>query len=170
MIRDYRRSDAEVVLDINEANVPEVGPIDRPKLALFERISPYFKVVEVDGSVVGMLIGLTESDIEYPSLNFAWFRERLDRFAYIDRIALAEAARGQGWGPALYADFERWARRQGRPSMCAEVNTIPPNPRSRRFHDLFGFEEIGRFRPYGPDAEMAMLCKTFSPESPGLEA
>ncbi len=161
MLREYRPDDAAAVLEINESNVPEVGSMDEVELAFFERTSPYFKVVELDGVVVGMLIGLTESDTDYPSRNFGWFCQRLDRFAYVDRIALAVSARGQGWGPALYQDFERWARSVDRPCMCAEVNTIPPNPRSMRFHTLYGFEEIGRFRPYGPDTEVAMLRKRF---------
>lgn len=162
MLRDYQPADFDAVIEINQSNLPEVGPMDEEKMAFFVRVSPYLKVIEVDGKVVGMLIGLTESDTEYPSLNFAWFRKRLDRFAYIDRIALAAEARGQGWGPALYQDFESWARSIDRPAMCAEVNTLPPNPRSLRFHLLFGFEEIGRFQPYGPEAEVAMLCKPLS--------
>ncbi len=43
--------------------------------------------------------------------------------------------------------------------LAAEVNTEPPNPRSLRFHRRFGFIEVARFRPYGPDAEEAMLVK-----------
>ncbi|MDA3040284.1 MAG: GNAT family N-acetyltransferase [Actinomycetota bacterium] len=163
MLRDYQPADFDEVLEINQSNVPEVGPLDEEKLALFVRISPCLKVIEIDGDVVGMLIGLTESDTDYRSLNFGWFRERLDRFAYIDRIALAVAARGQGWGPALYEDLESWARSIDRPAMCAEVNTLPPNPRSMRFHLLNGFEEIGRFQPYGPEAEVAMLRKPLHP-------
>jgi uncharacterized protein len=163
VIRDYRPEDAEAVLLLNETSQPEVGPMDADRLALFERISPYFKVIEIEGEVVGMLIGLTESEAEYPSLNFGWFRRRLDRFAYVDRVALAPSARGRGWGPALYHDFETWARGHDRPGICAEVNTIPPNERSMRFHRIFGFVEIGRFRPYGPDTEVAMLRKPLEP-------
>lgn len=157
MIRPYRSADAEAVLALNEVNVPDVGTMDTEKLRLFVDHSPFFRVVEVDGHVVGMLVGLTETETVYPSPNYRWFCERNEAFAYIDRVALAESTRGQGWGPALYREFEVWARAEGKPLLCAEVNTIPPNPRSLRFHEIYGFVEVSRERPYGPDEEVAML-------------
>lgn len=159
MIRDYTPADAEVVLAINEACVPEVGEMDADKLALFAEIADWFKVVEVDGDVVGLLVGLTEGMHRYGSPNYAWFSERHERFAYVDRIALGEASRGQGWGQRLYAAFETWARDNDKPVLSAEVNTIPDNPPSHRFHLAFGFVEVGRERPYGPDEEVAMYDK-----------
>ncbi len=164
MIRPYQPADAEAVLALNEANVPEVGTMDADKLQLFVDHSPFFRVVEVDGVVVGMLVGLTEAETVYPSPNYRWFCQRNEAFAYIDRVAVAESARGQGWGPALYKEFEAWARSQGKPLLCAEVNTIPANPRSLRFHEIYGFVEVGRERPYGPDEEVAMLEFALSSE------
>lgn len=159
MIRDYTGADAEAVLALNAACVPEVGPMDAAKLAEFVDWAPYFKVVEVDGSIVGLLIGLTE-DAPYGSPNFGWFAERHPRFAYVDRVAVSEQARGGGWGPALYRDFEQWALDHERPVLCAEVNVEPPNPRSLRFHEIFGFESVDHFEPTGsPDYRVAMLVK-----------
>lgn len=158
MIRPYEPGDADVVMALNEANVPEVGTMDRDRLQLFADHSPYFRVVEVAGEIVGLLVGLTEAETMYPSPNYKWFCERYPSFAYIDRVALAESSRGQGWGPALYKDFEAWGREQGKPALLAEVNTIPDNPRSRRFHEIYGFVEVGRERPYGPDEEVAMFA------------
>lgn len=164
MIRPFRPTDREAVWAINEANVPEVGSLDSERLDLLIRLSPFFRVVEVDGVVVGFLLGLTHESVEYPSKNFAWFSERFDRFAYVDRIALSEATRGQGWGPALYHEFEAWARAEHLGRLCAEINTIPANPRSLRFHELFGFAVVARTHPYGPDTEVAMVVKDLSPD------
>lgn len=164
MIRDRIDADRSALLELNAANVPEVGTMDEAKLDYFAEASPYFKVVEVDGAVAGFLIGLTEANTDYPSKNYGWFIERYERFAYVDRIAIGEAARGQGWGPALYNDFRAWADANDRLLLLAEVNTEPPNPRSLRFHQIFGFDEVGRFRPYGPDEEVAMLA--FDLEAP----
>lgn len=158
MIRDRVDADHSTLLDLNAANVPEVGTMDEAKLDYFAERAPYFKVVEVDRSIVGFLIGLTEANTDYPSKNYGWFAGRYERFAYVDRIAIGERARGQGWGPTLYHDFRAWAEANDRPWMLAEVNTEPPNPRSLRFHEIFGFDEVGRFRPYGPDEEVAMLA------------
>ncbi len=165
MIRQYRVSDAEQVLTLNESCVPEVGPMDRTKLASFEEWAPYLKVVDVDGEIVGLLIGLDQS-APYGSPNFGWFTERVDRFAYIDRIAVAESQRGNGWGPALYQDFEAWARKRNLPALTAEVNVEPPNPRSMRFHELFGFTEMDEFEPTGSaDYRVAMLRKPLADDS-----
>ena len=78
----------------------------------------------------------------YESLNYRWLSERYDRFAYIDRIAVAEAARGRRIGEALYtAAIEAFAG--NRPVLLAEVNLEPPNPGSLRFHKRLGFREVG---------------------------
>jgi predicted GNAT superfamily acetyltransferase len=158
-MRAYQPVDAEAVLRINLECVPEVGDMDAAKLALFEQIAGFFAVVEHGGDVVGFLIGLDEFAHAYTSPNYRWFADRHGAFAYVDRIALSERARGNGFGPDLYRAFESWAVGGGKPVLTAEVNTIPDNPRSHRFHETFGFAEVERRRPYGPDEEVAMYEK-----------
>ena len=159
MIRTYDPADAEMVLALNAACEPEVGPLDATKLAAFADWAPYFKVVDIDGAIGGFLIGLTE-DAPYASPNFGWFAERYPLFAYVDRIAISDAERGAGWGPALYRDFEQWAIDNQRPILCAEVNVQPPNPRSLRFHEIYGFDSIEQFEPTGSaDYRVVMLRK-----------
>lgn len=159
MIRPYQDSDAEQVLALNEACTPEVGSMDAAKLAGFVAWAPYFHVVDVDGRILGFLIGLTE-EAPYDSPNFGWFTERHASFAYVDRVAIDEASRGAGWGPALYRAFEEWVREGNRKLLCAEVNTEPPNPRSLRFHDLFGFDMVAQVEPYGTaDYRVGMMEK-----------
>lgn len=163
MIRSYTDADAPGVLALNEACVPEVGPMDEAKLASFADWAPYFKVVDVDGAIAGLLIGLTEV-APYSSLNFGWFADRYPLFAYIDRVAISEDHRGAGWGPKLYQDFEAWAVDNQRPMLCAEVNVEPPNPRSLRFHEIFGFESVDEFEPTGsPDYRVVMVRKQLNP-------
>lgn len=159
MIRPYDPADRDQVLALNAACEPEVGSMDEARLAGFEQWAAQIRVVEVGGRIVGFLIGLTE-EAPYTSPNFRWFTERHPSFAYVDRVAIEEAQRGAGWGPALYRDFEAWAREQGRPLLCAEVNTEPPNPRSLRFHDLFGFDMVAQFHPEGlPEHRVGMMEK-----------
>ena len=159
MIRDYSPSDADQVVALNAACEPEVGPMDEIKLAAFADWAPYFRVVESDDRIVALLIGL-DHGAPYGSPNYGWFVDHLDRFAYIDRIAVDESQRGKGWGPALYRDFEQWARDSGLPQLCAEVNVVPPNPRSVRFHEIYGFVQLDEFEPTGsPDYRVVMLAK-----------
>ncbi len=159
MIRPMRPADAEAVIALNAACQPEVGPLDRVTLDQFLDWASYLRVVEVDDRVVAFLVGMTEV-CPYSSPNFAWFSERHASFAYVDRVAIDEGARGAGWGPALYREFEAWARDEGEPVLCAEVNTEPPNPRSLRFHDLFGFEMVAQFEPEGdPTHRVGMMEK-----------
>lgn len=158
MIRPYRPTDRAEVLRINAANVPEVGPLDDDKLDVLIAAASVFRVVELDGEVVGLFIGLPEG-AAYGSPNYTWFAERHPRFAYVDRVALVDTARGGGWGPAIYHQFEQWARTTERPVLCAEVNVEPPNPRSMHFHERFGFAAVAETSPYGPDERVAMVEK-----------
>lgn len=159
MIRDYQADDREVFLAINQMNLPDVGPMDGDKLDLFIAEAAQLSVVDVDGAVVGIMVLLGPGS-SYASPNYRWFSERYEDFVYVDRIALAPAARGQGWGPALYERFEALAVERGAPVMLAEVNTVPRNDRSLRFHSIAGFDEVARCQPYGGDEEVAMLVKT----------
>jgi predicted GNAT superfamily acetyltransferase len=159
MIRPYEAADRSAVLALNKANEPEVGPLNDAKLDLLIDEALSFLVVDVDGQVVGIMILLGPGGT-YSSPNYRWFSERYENFVYVDRIALAESVRGQGWGPTLYARFEALARERGVATMAAEVNTVPLNERSLRFHDIAGFDEVGRCKPYGGDEEVAMLVKT----------
>lgn len=156
MIRKYQTSDFDAVMRVNAANVPEVGEMDDAKLGLLLEEAGLVQVVEIHGEVHGMMFILIEGGT-YASTNYAYFCDRHPSFAYVDRIALAEAARGQGWGPELYENAEQWAKDNAKPVLVAEVNTVPNNPRSIRFHEIFGFTEIERRNPYESDEEVAMF-------------
>jgi uncharacterized protein len=158
VIRPFEPPDLDAALAVNQQCVPEVGSLDAPGLADLVAASPWTCVVEHEGAIAGLLVGLVEG-ADYASPNYRFFAARHDRFAYVDRIALAESARGQGHGPALYEAFQTWARGTGRPVLCAEVNLDPPNPRSLRFHQLFGFDQVGEQIAYGI-YRVAMLEKS----------
>lgn len=157
-IRDLTAADETAVRALNAANEPEVGPLDQQRFSLFAEHAARFRVVEVDGEVAGLFVGLTEA-VPYGSPNYRWFTERHERFAYVDRIALAPAVRGLGVADALYDELEGWAAETGRPVVCAEVNVVPANPRSMRFHERRGFVAVGELAPYDGDERVAMLEK-----------
>lgn len=155
-IRPRTPADDDRIRSVNADNVPEVGPLDEGRLALFADAAPHFDVVELDGSVVGVFVGLHEG-LPYDSPNYRWFADRHERFAYVDRIALVPEARGVGAADAIYERFEGWAASTGRPVVCAEVNVVPPNPRSSRFHERRGYAVVDEVAPYGTEERVAMV-------------
>lgn len=155
-IRDVSLSDVDAVTAVNAANEPEVGPLDETRVALFLDGAERFQLVELDGEVVGVFVGLVEG-MDYQSPNYRWFCDRHDRLAYVDRIALQPPARGMGIAAAIYDDFGAWADESGRPVLCAEVNTVPENARSLAFHRRRGFTVVDEIAPYGGDERVAMV-------------
>jgi len=159
-MRAYQPSDADSVLALNAQCVPEVGEMDAEKLGYFATVAGLIAVEENEsGDIVGFLIGLDEQASDYTSNNYAWFVERHKTFAYVDRIAIAEQSRGQGVGQDFYRATEAWAYGTGKSILAAEVNTVPDNPASHRFHQAFGFVEVGRGNPYGGGEEVAYYEK-----------
>jgi uncharacterized protein len=85
-----------------------------------------------------------DQDADYDSRNFIWFKQRLDRFVYIDRIIVATAAQSRGLAGILYRELFAACRRSGHTHVVCEVNFAPPNPASDAFHAKLGFTEMGR--------------------------
>ncbi len=84
-----------------------------------------------------------DQDARYDSPNFLWFRERYQRFVYVDRVVVAAEARGRGHARRLYQDLFDHASRAGQAIVTCEVNAEPPNPASDAFHAALGFAEVG---------------------------
>lgn len=157
-IRSVRRGDLPAVSALNAANVPAVGPLDGDRVELFLTDAEAFWVAVADGTVVGLFVGLLAGH-DYASPNYRWFAERHEQFAYVDRIALAPDARGSGLADTIYDRWEEVARSANAPVLCAEVNTVPPNPRSLAFHRRRGVLPVAEVAPYGDDRRVAMLQK-----------
>lgn len=96
-------------------------------------------------AAAGFLLAYDQT-ADLASPNFRWFRQRYDRFIYIDRVAVAETARGRGLGQAFYADVAARAVAAGHLRLTAEVNLDPPNPASLAFHRRLGFQDVGEAR------------------------
>ncbi|MAB00573.1 MAG: GNAT family N-acetyltransferase [Stappia sp.] len=145
IIRPYVPEDARAVLAVNEASLPAVNSIDTSELDDLARQSVATLVAVEKDTLLGVLICLDQT-ARYDSRNFAWLKENLGEFLYVDRIALAPEARGRALGQALYGHlidlFARNSEYAGLPLAC-EVNTRPANPGSLRFHARLGFREIG---------------------------
>ncbi len=156
--RPYREEDRAAALALNAACQPEVGPMDEAKLRLFERIGPHIEVAMSGDTLAGLIVGLEEG-APYTSPNYAWFSERFERFAYVDRVAIADGFRGRGIGSTLYDRMRDWGERLQKPVMIAEVNLEPPNPKSIAFHLKYGFERLDEFEPTGKASYRVQMLK-----------
>lgn len=142
-IRDMHEHDLDSVLALNNAAGSTILPLDHARLVTLIEQAAYFRVAEADGHLAGFLVALRET-AEYDSPNFLWFRERYDRFVYVDRVVTSPLARGKGYAKALYADLFQRSKEAGHSRIVCEVNLVPPNPASDAFHAALGFTEVGR--------------------------
>jgi predicted GNAT superfamily acetyltransferase len=143
-LRPIMPDDVDRILEINEANVPDVGPVDQPRLEYLIDESAIAIAVELEGDVVGFCLVFADQS-SYDSINYLWFRQQYPRSMYLDRVAFDSAAQGRGLGTALYAEVDRRLRTEhDADGLGLEVNVDPPNETSLRFHDKLGFVEVGR--------------------------
>jgi len=143
MIRDATPADYPAILAINLESEHVLAPLDLAQLTRLHAMAERLRVVDVDGAVAAFLIVLREG-ASYESPNYRYFSARMDSFLYVDRIVVARAHQGQGWGGALYRELFDLARHEGVPRVTCEVDIVPPNKGSHLFHSRFGFRELGR--------------------------
>ena len=143
MIREATPSDYPAILAINLESEHFLAPLDLAHLTHLHAMSDRLRVVEVEGEVAAFLIVFREG-AAYDSPNYRFFAARHSTFLYVDRIVVAVRRQGEGWGGALYGELFEQARRQGIPRVTCEVDAVPPNEASHRFHARFGFREVGR--------------------------
>lgn len=150
---------------LNQANVPEVGPVDVAKMTSLVGMSWVSLAVvdsEDDEALAGFCIVMNPG-APYTSVNYRWFSERYDDFVYLDRVAVATNYRRRGVGTLLYGEVER--RGAGRSWFTLEVNIVPPNQPSLEFHSRLGFIEVGQqdtgsYPEYGVDhVRVSLLAK-----------
>ena len=139
---DYDENYVSDIYSINQDNVPEVGSLDsldQQKKLL--SVSSYHSILLEDDELIGFAICFRESR-PYWSENYKYFENKLDRFLYVDRIAIRNDYRRQGHAKRMYEDIFDFAGQDGL-IVTAEVNTKPANEGSIRFHEYMGFKEVG---------------------------
>ena len=141
-IRNVRPNELELLLELNQSNLPHVGSISLDEMQHLHSQAVYFRIAELKGQPVGFLIAF-DPQADYDSLNFLWFKHRYQDFVYIDRIIIAAGARRKGFALALYRDLEDFARQRHIPLMTCEYNLRPQNEISQQFHQRYGFKEVG---------------------------
>lgn len=139
---DYDENHVSDIYSINQDNVPEVGSLDSlDQQRKLLSISSYHSILLEENELIGFSICFRESR-PYWSENYKYFEDKLDRFLYIDRIAIRSEYRRQGHAKRMYEDIFNFAS-QDDLIVTAEVNTKPANQGSLRFHEYMGFKEVG---------------------------
>jgi predicted GNAT superfamily acetyltransferase len=132
-------SPLNAMLALNKAHEIELSPLDGAALQqLVRRALAAFRVGTVDAFLIAL-----DQEAEYDSPNFLWFRERLPRFVYVDRVVVSPSARGRGLARRLYEALFEAALKAGHDRIVCEVNSSPPNPGSDAFHLALGFSPVG---------------------------
>ena len=140
MISDIKAAHHAQILRLNQDFVHWLAPMDQAELTYVLQRAAYARQIN---DAAGVLLGYAH-DADYPDHgNLNWLKTQLDNFFYLDRIIIDGAAHGQGLGRRLYADVEDFARQRGHKWLACEVNTVPDNAGSHRFHLQAGFRNIG---------------------------
>lgn len=154
-VRDLAERDLPRVLELNAASVQELSPLDESRLALILSFAHRSLVIEHEDEVAGFAIAIAPGR-PYDSLNYTTLSEMFESFLYLDRIAVADSARRQGLGAALYDAMESFAAPFGR--MVCDVNIEPRNDASLAFHRARGYREVGELN-HGEVKTVALMSK-----------
>jgi predicted GNAT superfamily acetyltransferase len=162
-IRPFQPKDLAALYAINQASTPGVGHEDDAAGlgALFDMGTCLVATDEAD-TPLGFINLVEPGTLAYASENLRWLErwmaEHDTTMLYVDRIAIAEAARGQRTGQRLYEAAFALTRERQRQWLTCEVNTDPDNPGSHRFHSRLGFVRIGAAR-FKPDYAVAFYAR-----------
>ena len=138
-IRNITAADVPALLTLNNAEAAAVNALTADSLSALLR-NAFAARMTPDGQ--GFLIAFDHATPPQGP-NHAWFTARESYFAYIDRVVVAPARRGQGIARALYDDLAKIAKAEQTALLVCEVNLDPPNPESLAFHAKLGFERAG---------------------------
>ncbi len=155
IIRELTADDLDVMLAINQENVPAVGPETEETMQQIFEWSSLALGIEVDQALVGYCL-IMKPGLPYQSSNYQWFCNKYEEFIYLDRVAFTESHQGRGYGSLLYDEVES---RSTESLFTLEVNLEPRNDGSLRFHERRRFVEVGR-QISGSGKLVSLMAKT----------
>ena len=145
----------KALLALNNAHAQELSWLEPERL---EHLDQQAFLARRIGNLDAFLLAF-DQDADYDSPNFLWFRERDERFVYVDRIVIALSARGLGLARLLHRELSAEAARVRHSCVACEVNSEPPNPASDAFHDALGLSEVGSARIHNGSKTVRYLLR-----------
>ena len=143
VLQDITEADYDRLVEINRAEIQHTSPMDRNRLQELVSYSCFAKAAVISGKIVAFVLAMREN-APYVNANYLWFSKRYSQFLYIDRIVVAREQSGMGLGSRMYREVFQFAATEHLPLVGCEINVIPPNPASHKFHEKLGFREVGR--------------------------
>jgi len=141
-VSNYCEFELDAIFKLNQLNTPEVGALESIEhLMKLIELSAYNLLMLHDEEIVGFIICMREGSI-YESENYKFFKHRLKKFLYVDRVVIDVNHRRSGLGIAIYEDIFAHSNNENLP-VALEVNTQPINQPSLNFHEKMGFEKVG---------------------------
>ena len=140
VIRPIEHHDLDTVVDLNQAALEGVGPLDYESLALLVKQSDQALVLDDGGQVGGFVITLP-TGATYDSSRYEWFEDRLDEYVYLDRIVVAETHRRRGVASRLYDAVES--------DLPVALEVYDSNEPSLEFHRRRGYQKVGELKHAG---------------------
>jgi len=137
--------DEAAILALNNEHAAELSWLEPERLSFLLGEAFYARCI---GALEAFIMTF-DQDARYDSPNFLWFRERYERFVYVDRVVVAGEARGRGHARRLYEALFTEAAQAGHTIVTCEVNAEPPNPASDAFHTALGFAPVGNAAIHG---------------------
>ena len=156
MIRTLRTTDLELIHKWNQSTVPKVNSLTFEEFRLQSVNCTYSYIQCSTNSMPVGFIFLYDEKTEYDSLNYSYFKNRYQKFLYVDRIIIAGEHQKKGYGQQLY-DFVIDTHNPD--IFCCEVNITPPNRQSLSFHHKYGFKEIGQQNVYNKVVSLLTYSK-----------
>jgi len=156
MIRTLRPTDLELIHKWNESTVPKVNSLTFEEFRLQSINCTYSYIQYSTDSIPVGFIFLYDEKTEYDSLNYLYFKNKYQKFLYVDRIIIAAEHQKKGYGQQLY-DYVIDTHNPD--IFCCEVNIIPPNRQSLSFHQIYGFKEIGQQTIYNKVVSLLTYTK-----------
>lgn len=165
LVRPFAEHDIPQALALNNASVPDLNELDETAMRHLLAIADTALVAEAgdgDGDGGPRFAGfcwVMRPGQPYESQNYVWFSQQYDDFVYLDRITVMPESRRLGAGRAMYAELIR--RYAGvTPVLTCEVNLVPRNDNSLRFHAGLGFVEVGQQHTDGGKKQVSLLALT----------
>src|SRR5689334_4500553 len=104
--RDWAPADASAVIRVNDAEVPHVSALSLEGLSALAAQAFHFRIAASGSGDIAALVLALDEKADYASPNFTWFRDRYERFIYIDRVVVAAPYQGRGLGRLLYEGLQ----------------------------------------------------------------